>query len=83
MTLRDEHKQFRTLEVVPGIGKKAQEALNEFGFVTFGHLVGQFLLFSWDVELMTAWFNEKVPGHPKHYVEAAVTSIHRWCETNL
>jgi hypothetical protein len=83
MTMRDEHKQFRPLSVVPGIGPKAEEKLAEFGYSTIAHLVGQYLLFGCDNDLMTSWFEEKIPGHPKRYIEASVQALSNWCATML
>ncbi len=83
MTMRDATGRFRHLNVVPGIGPKAVEKLGELGYTTIAHLIGQYLLFGCDNDLMTSWFEEKIPGHPKRYIDASVTALSNWSATML
>jgi hypothetical protein len=82
MTLRDDSRNFRPLTVLPGIGPVAAERLAKIGFTTLAHVVGQFLLFSCDRELMTAWLKEQTELQDRH-TTATIDALASWCDRNL
>eukprot|EP00048_Salpingoeca_helianthica_P014609 m.222561 g.222561 ORF g.222561 m.222561 type:complete len:102 (+) comp16055_c0_seq1:427-732(+) len=82
MTLRDDERKFRPLDVLPGIGPVAKERLAKIGFTTLAHVIGQFLLFSCDRELMNAWLKEHVELQDRH-ITSTVDALASWCDRNL
>ncbi len=83
MGLRDDNRQFRSLEVLPGFGPVAREKMAEHGFTTVAHLLGQFLLFSCDTDLMKDWLKEKLPTHADRHVDATCVALKDWTDNHL
>ena len=80
----DGTRAFKPVSVLPGIGPVASEALKEVGFTTVAHLLGQFLLFSCDEDLMLAWLEEKLPkAIGAHHRKATVTALADWANNHL
>ena len=83
MTMRAEDRSWHSLEVVPGIGKQTQEKLGEIGFSNVSQLLGQFLLFNCDIELMGEWIKERVPNLASDKRLMVANALKDWVENNL
>lgn len=83
MTLRDGTGMFRPVQIIPGVGSVSQGTLNVLGFTSAAHLIGQYLLFSCDQDLMRAWLQEKLPNLQPKYQDDIVNGIEMWCQKHL
>ena len=74
-------QEFKEVEAFPGIGRVAGAALKENGLATVSTLVGQFMVFGFDEQLMD-FFLEEFIAVERHRL-STVRALKRWCERHL
>lgn len=83
-TLRGPNGKFNPISSVPGIGEVSAAALAKTGFKTVAPLMGQFLLYECDEELMTTWLRDKLPSSVQaSFIDQAVNGLSQWARMNL
>ena len=84
MPMRDRQTgKWYDVDVVPGIGEVSKNKLAEEGFTNVSQLIGQFLLFNCDNELMDPWIKEKIPTLASDKRTMIVTALKEWTDNNL
>lgn len=71
----------KTINVLPGIGKKYAEQLEECGFSTVRRLLGFYLMIKNDQHFVI-WLNSEV-GISLHSAWLCTNALRSWCQTHL
>ena len=81
--LREDDHSFKSINILPGFGPASVKVFTTFGFTKASHMIGQFLLFNCDTELMFNWIDSKIPELDKRHKQRMVTALRNWTDNHL
>lgn len=81
--LRNDDRTFKPITALPGIGAESAKILAKTGYTTIEHIIGQFMLFSGDKELMAAFLEDKIPSLQERHINNACDALSQWRENHL